>query len=60
MGVECSTKKIPAPPDRPLRLVRMILDDIVLPASAYSSVDAMREDLKLFQDYVAGLEITEN
>ncbi len=59
MGVECSTKKIPAPPDRPLRLVRMIMEDIVIPTAGYSSRDAMEADLQAFKEYVNGLAITE-
>jgi len=58
MGVECSAKKVPAPPDRPLALVAAIVDDL-LPVMNYSSKEAMEKDLGQFQDYVASLRVGE-
>ena len=57
MAIECSTKKIPAPPDRALKLIQLILEDIVFPSSRYSSDEAMRKDLQEFKEFVAGLEV---
>lgn len=56
MGVECSAKKIPAPPDRPLALFAAIVDDL-LPAMSYSSKEAMEKDLVEFQKYVANIRV---
>ena len=57
LAIGCSRKKIPAPPDRPLAMMAMIINDL-LPAMAYSSDEAMMKDLKQFQDYVAALEVS--
>jgi hypothetical protein len=57
MGVECSAKKVPSPPDRPLALVAAILDDLLLVMS-YSSKEAMEKDLREFQKYVADLRVS--
>lgn len=56
MGIECSAKRIPAPPDRPLALMAGILERL-LPAMGYSSKEAMANDLKKFQEFVASLEV---
>lgn len=56
MGIGCSSKKVTAPPDRPLCLIAALIDDL-LPAMSYSSKEAMQKDLKEFQAYAASLKI---
>ncbi len=59
MSVECSSKKIPAPPDRPLALMAHLVDEL-FPAMNYSSKEAMDKDLAEFKSYVAGLRIVKD
>jgi hypothetical protein len=56
MGIQCSAKRIPAPPDRPLALMAVILEDL-LPAMRYSSKEAMLKDLGQYQEFVANLRV---
>lgn len=58
MGIECSAKKVPAPPDRPLALVAVIIENL-LPAMSYSSREAMEKDLDEFQRYIADLRVSQ-
>lgn len=56
MSIECAAKRMPAPPDRPLALMAVILDQL-LPAMRYSSNEAAEKDLEEFQKYVSNLTL---
>jgi hypothetical protein len=56
MSIECSTKKIPAQPDRPLGLFANLIENM-LPVLNYSSAEAMKNDLAAFKKYVSGLQV---
>jgi len=54
MGIECSTEKVMAPPDKPLELFTAILEEL-LPCMLYSSNEAAEEDLEAFKQFVSNL-----
>lgn len=58
LGIGCSAKKIPAPPDRPLALVAAIIEEL-LPAMQYSSVEAMKKDVESFKAFIDMIEVTQ-
>ena len=58
LGVECSSKKLIAPPDKPLYLFSQLLAQL-MPSMQYSSGEAMKEDLEKFQKWVADLKVSE-
>lgn len=56
MGVECSTKKIIAEPDRPMCLLAAVFDSL-LQAFSYSSKEEAEADLAKFKKYVDSLKV---
>ena len=56
MGIEFSTKKMIAPPDKPLKLISHILDGMINGIS-YSNKDAALIDIEEFQRWALNLQV---